>query len=970
MNLVCDGDGVKDGCHLHVYRPQEFAPRADGGLFDHMPMKLRLPINARREGPDKDPDEEHASSPSRSAEFLTSFKWSDELQDKYVDIICNDAEIKGMFDRMYECADVVEMECAFRNAVIGAMDKASVKRVSGQRKYDCNDGCARGSHPRNAWYGKECKEARAVYRQALRVHCHGSHEAVDAFKRYHRVCRRHKRDWQRNRSACIRHELCLAPKLFWKRYAGQNGDQGSFTIDQWSQYFAKLLGSSPKERVGACGCEDVPSSFPVPDESVRQKAVTLNAPITRAEVEHVLHVSQCGKAHGVDGIPVEFMKRAVRNVRVGDVTMKEYVLAEHLTHLFNHVLTHGYPSQWAVGVVVPVPKPKGNPQCMDDYRGITVGSALSKMYSMVLLHRLDDWAEKNGLRACGQAGFRKGRGTVDNSVILQHIINKHKKMGKAVYTAFVDFRKAYDCVRREVLWECLKSLGLHGHILESIMGMYTDVKLRVKTKGSLGEPFPSMLGVKQGDPLSPLLFGLLIDRFEQLIERVLPDVGVHVKDRVIRVLLYADDLVLTALSASDLQKMINVLHMFCLQSRMTVNIKKSEIVVFNSRYCGRGGRVHMSYDDQVLPLKSEFVYLGTLFSDSQGTCDAATRCLSKGRAAMYAMVRRCEALGLHNVHVRCRLFDSLVVPILLFGAEIWGPCALLRCIMTRSSSGILHEMECLHKNFLVQCLGLSKMVPSLILMKETCRWPLWIRVLKHVVRFWNRAQARDEGDLVKITMMEGHDIYTSGQSQGSAWVSDFMRCLGKLDVPIGANMQVNEAAVIERAQNMWLSRQGCAQAVQCVRDIPDNVHQNIKAITYLSWFASDVDVKCRFWYNLDVANQIKVVARFCMGCSWLNIEAGRWQRIPRSERVCQCTTCVGQGVREDEAHILECPLYNNLLTKYHLMRVNGDARTNIEDRFRCLMSPPGDYVGRYWGRIAGFLMHAKKLRKLDMELNM
>jgi hypothetical protein len=222
---------------------------------------------------------------------------------------------------------------------------------------------------------------------------------------------------------------------------------------------------------------------------------------------------------------------------------------------------------------------------------------------MVLLHRLDDWAEKPGLRACGQAGFRKGRGTGDNSIILQHVITKYRRSRKAVYTAFVDFRKAYDSVQRPMLWECLRSLGLHGAILDSIMGMYGDVRLRVKVGGSVGEPFTSALGVKQGDPVSPLLFGLLIDRFERFIERRLPEVGVHIGQMLVTVLLYADDLVLMANSAKELQEMVYALHEFCLWSGLTVNIKKSE-VVFNSRHCGQRGKVHISYDGSKLPLKS------------------------------------------------------------------------------------------------------------------------------------------------------------------------------------------------------------------------------------------------------------------------------------------------------------------------------------------------------------------------------
>jgi len=96
-----------------------------------------------------------------------------------------------------------------------------------------------------------------------------------------------------------------------------------------------------------------------------------------------------------------------------------------------------------------------------------------------------------------------------------------------LFICFVDFRKAYDMVRRDLLMECLAGMGLHERMLSAICAMYWKPTLAVKIGNSLSQPFESTRGVKQGDPLSPLLFGVFFDRIEKWFSEKLPGVGVE-----------------------------------------------------------------------------------------------------------------------------------------------------------------------------------------------------------------------------------------------------------------------------------------------------------------------------------------------------------------------------------------------------------------------------------------------------------
>ena len=109
------------------------------------------------------------------------------------------------------------------------------------------------------------------------------------------------------------------------------------------------------------------------------------------------------------------------------------------------------------------------------------------------------------------------KSTVDHVFILRHLIETKLKGGSnaPLVCCFVDFRKAYDLVRRDLLMQCLADLGVSGKMLGVLASMYWHAPMTVKNGAALGSTFDSTRGVKQGDPLSALLFGLFIDRHEQ-----------------------------------------------------------------------------------------------------------------------------------------------------------------------------------------------------------------------------------------------------------------------------------------------------------------------------------------------------------------------------------------------------------------------------------------------------------------------
>jgi len=177
--------------------------------------------------------------------------------------------------------------------------------------------------------------------------------------------------------------------------------------------------------------------------------------------------------------------------------------------------------------------------------GITVGPVLAKVFTMILESRISQWAETNDLRAKGQVGFRKDFRTTDNLFILCTLTEQARFQKKKLYTCFVDFKKTFDNVPRDLLWQVLEGLGISGRILECLHSMYRqDQACLHHPKEGFTPTFFYRIGMKQGCPLSPLLFGLFINGLEKQLNALEGDTPPMLGHLAVHLLLYADDLAL------------------------------------------------------------------------------------------------------------------------------------------------------------------------------------------------------------------------------------------------------------------------------------------------------------------------------------------------------------------------------------------------------------------------------------------
>jgi len=318
--------------------------------------------------------------------------------------------------------------------------------------------------------------------------------------------------------------------------------------------FQKLLeGQCPSNTAGGQGnsTNQVVSSMSHPFAS--DDCNTLNCDITLDEIAQVMKRLKRNKFVGLNGMKAEFLLDA------GDM------LHVPLQIVFNKLLQQGYSPSLSIGVIHALHK-GGDALQFENYRGITVGPVLAKVFAMILEARLSSRAEERGLRARGQAGFKKDFRTTDNLYILRTLVEQSTHKCKKVYYCFVDFRKAFDTVPRDLLWQVLVNMGIVGRFMQCLQNMYNQDNIRVMhpTEG-LSTQISCGIGVKQGYSLSSLLFGLYLDGLEKHLDALDGDNPPQLADIVVKLLLYADDLALMPETPQGLQKQIDVMSEFCVE---------------------------------------------------------------------------------------------------------------------------------------------------------------------------------------------------------------------------------------------------------------------------------------------------------------------------------------------------------------------------------------------------------------------
>ncbi|KAH9272558.1 hypothetical protein BASA83_005058 [Batrachochytrium salamandrivorans] len=203
------------------------------------------------------------------------------------------------------------------------------------------------------------------------------------------------------------------------------------------------------------------------------------------------------------------------------------------------------PRAWLCASIVSIDKKDGDPLNPGDKRGIALINVGLKLVCKVLQMRIERFVETNNLLSYEQAGFRKREECVGQVVSLIDIIQRRQNAGLNTHVLFIDIRKAFDTVPVGALLWKLQNMGFPRRTLAFLKALYTSSSARARADSLLSDPFPVQRGVRQGCPLSGLLFNLFIN---DILDGVAPITvpGLSRDTNPIRGLMYADDVAVFA----------------------------------------------------------------------------------------------------------------------------------------------------------------------------------------------------------------------------------------------------------------------------------------------------------------------------------------------------------------------------------------------------------------------------------------